>query len=188
MKFTETALPGAYILEIELLRDERGFFARTWCREEFQAIGLSTVVQQNSISFNQKRGTLRGMHYQAPPKEEVKLVRCTRGAIYDVILDLRTDSSTFCRWCALELTADNGKMVYVPAGFAHGFQTLADESEVSYQISEAFRPELARGVRWNDPAFQIEWPIPDPILSVRDRGFPDFLRECRGDPHQRREP
>jgi dTDP-4-dehydrorhamnose 3,5-epimerase len=115
------------------------------------------------------------MHFQAAPYNEVKLVRCTRGEIYDVILDLRTDSPTFCRRFAVELTEDNGKMLYIPAGFAHGFQTLADQSEVFYQISEAYRPEMARGVRWNDPAFQIEWPIANPILSVRDRGFPDFL-------------
>lgn len=174
MKFTHSPLPGAYVVDIEPMGDERGFFARMWCREEFQALGLSTVVEQSSISFNRKKGTLRGMHYQAAPHEEVKLVRCTRGAIYDVILDLRKESLAFCRWFAVELTAENGKMVYVPAGFAHGFQTLADQSEVFYQISEVYRPEMARGVRWNDPAFQIEWPIANPILSARDRSYPDF--------------
>jgi dTDP-4-dehydrorhamnose 3,5-epimerase len=162
------------VVEIEPIADERGFFARTWCRDEFQALGLSIVVEQNSISFNRKKGTLRGMHYQASPNEEVKLVRCTRGAIYDVILDLRPDSCTFCRWFAVELTADNAKAVYVPAGFAHGFQTLCDQSEVSYQISATYRPEMARGVRWDDPAFQIDWPIPSPILSARDHSFPDY--------------
>lgn len=161
-------------MDIDPIGDERGFFARTWCREEFRAFGLSSVVEQSSISFNQKRGTLRGMHYQAAPNEEVKLVRCTRGVIRDIIVDLRAASPTFCRWFAVDLTADNGRMVYVPAGFAHGFQALADQSEVFYQISEPYRLEMARGVRWNDPAFQIEWPISDPILSVRDRSFPDF--------------
>lgn len=174
MNFIASPLPGAYVVEIEPVADERGFFARLWCREEFQALGLSTAVEQNSISFNRKKGTLRGMHYQAAPHDEVKLVRCTRGTIYDVILDLRTDSPTYCRWFAVELTAGNGKMMYVPAGFAHGFQTLVDESEVFYQISEAYCPEMARGVRWNDPTFQIEWPILNPILSVRDRSYPDF--------------
>jgi dTDP-4-dehydrorhamnose 3,5-epimerase len=174
VKFTESSLPGAYVVDIDPIGDERGFFARTWCREEFQAFGLSGAIEQCSISLNRKRGTLRGMHYQTAPHDEVKLVRCTRGAIHDVILDLRVDSPTFCRWFAVELTGENGRTVYVPAGFAHGFQTLADESEVFYQISEPYRPEMARGVRWNDPTFQIEWPIPNPILSMRDRSFPDF--------------
>jgi dTDP-4-dehydrorhamnose 3,5-epimerase len=174
VKFTESPLSGAYVVETEPVGDTRGFFARVWCADEFRAFGLNTVIEQSSISFNRKTGTLRGMHYQAAPKEEVKLVRCTRGAIYDVILDLRAGSPTFGRWFAVELTADNGKTVYVPTGFAHGFQTLVDQSEVFYQISEKYRPEMARGVRWNDPAFQIEWPVRDPILSVRDRDFPDF--------------
>lgn len=185
MKFTQSSLPGAYVVELEPIGDERGFFARMWCREEFQALGLSTVVEQSSISFNRRKGTLRGMHYQAAPREEVKLVRCTRGAIYDVILDLRADSPAFCRWFAVELTPGNGKMVYIPAGFAHGYQTLADESEVLYQISEAYRPEMARGVRWNDPAFQIEWPIRNPILSARDRSFQDFAANIERFPASR---
>jgi dTDP-4-dehydrorhamnose 3,5-epimerase len=187
VNFAESTLRGAYVIEIEPISDERGFFARTWCREEFQALGLSTHVEQNSISFNRKKGTLRGLHYQEAPNEEVKLVRCTRGAIYDVILDLRTDSTTFCRWFAVELSADNGKMLYVPTGFAHGFQTLTDKSEVFYQISEQYRPQMARGVRWNDPAFQIEWPIPNPILSVRDRGFLDFHASLEQIPASREE-
>ena len=172
-------------MEIEPVADERGFFARLWCRREFQALGLNVVIEQSSMSFNRKRGTLRGMHYQAVPHEEVKLVRCTRGAIYDVILDLRADSRTYCRWFAAELTADNGKMMYVPARFAHGFQTLAEESEVFYQISEAYRPEVAGGVRWNDPAFQIEWPIANPILSRRDRSYPDFSAKAERLPASR---
>jgi dTDP-4-dehydrorhamnose 3,5-epimerase len=174
MKFIPMSLAGAYVVEMEPVADERGFFARFWCRDEFRAAGLNSNVEQSSISFNRKRGTLRGMHYQAAPHEEVKLVRCTRGAIWDVLLDLRTNSSTFRRWVAVELTANNGKMAYVPAGFAHGFQTLTDEAEVQYQISEAYHAELTRGVRWNDPAFGIEWPLPDPILSARDREFLDF--------------
>jgi dTDP-4-dehydrorhamnose 3,5-epimerase len=188
VKFTESSLPGAYVVDIEPIEDDRGFFARTWCREEFQAFGLSGVVKQNSISFNRKRGTLRGMHYQAAPHEEVKLVRCTRGAIHDVILDLRVESPTFCRSFAVELSADNGRMVYVPAGFAHGFQALADQSEVFYQISEPYRPGMGRGVRWNDPVFQIEWPIPNPILSARDRSFPDFSVSLDQVPANRNEP
>jgi dTDP-4-dehydrorhamnose 3,5-epimerase len=161
-------------VDIDPVEDERGFFARAWCREEFQAFGLTTVIAQCNISFNKRRGTLRGMHYQAVPHGEVKLIRCTRGAIHDVLLDLRAESPTFCRWFAIELTADDGRMVYVPAGFAHGFQVLADQSEVFYQISEPYRPDMTRGVRWNDPAFQIEWPIGNPILSARDRDFADF--------------
>ncbi|HXP82292.1 MAG TPA: dTDP-4-dehydrorhamnose 3,5-epimerase [Verrucomicrobiae bacterium] len=181
MKFIPIPLAGAYVVEMEPVADERGYFARFWCRDEFRAAGLNSNVEQSSLSFNRKRGTLRGMHYQAAPHEEVKLVRCTRGAIWDVLLDLRTGSSTFRRWIGVELTADNGKMVYVPAGFAHGFQTLTDEAEVQYQISEAYYAELTRGVRWNDPAFRIEWPLPNPILSARDREFPDFdvCAECR---------
>ena len=175
MKFIPSPLPGAYVVEIEPTSDARGSFSRIWCRKEFEAVGLNTVVEQSSISLNLEKGTLRGMHYQAAPYEEVKLVRCTRGVIHDVILDLRSDSPTFCRWFARELTPENGEMMYVPAGFAHGYQTLCDRSEVFYQISEAYRSDMARGVRWNDATFQIEWPISPPILSVRDRDFPDFL-------------
>lgn len=175
-------------MEREPIADDRGYFARLWCRKEFQGLALSIDIDQCSVSFNRKKGTLRGMHYQAAPHEEVKLVRCTRGAIHDVILDLRADSPTYCRWFAAELTADNGKMIYAPAGFAHGFQALADQSEVFYQISKAYRPEMARGVRWNDPAFQIEWPIPNPILSARDRGIPDFFVSLEQIPANRKEP
>ena len=174
MRFDPCPLAGAYVINIEPLGDARGFFARTWCRQEFKNAGLIADIEQTSCSFNAKIGTLRGMHYQAAPYEEVKLVRCTQGSVYDVILDLRADSPTYCRWFGIDLSAGNRKMLYVPAGFAHGFQTLADESEVSYQISEAYRPDLARGVRWNDLAFGIEWPIPDPILSERDQTYPDF--------------
>jgi dTDP-4-dehydrorhamnose 3,5-epimerase len=173
MKFTPLSFRGAYLIEPELIHDERGFFARTWCPDEFKSQRLNTKVAQCSISYNRRRGTLRGMHYQAEPHAEVKLVRCTAGAIYDVIVDLRHRSATYLQWLAVELTAANHKMLYIPEGFAHGFQTLADESEVFYQISEPYVSECARGVRWNDPTFQIKWPIADLILSDRDRNFPD---------------
>lgn len=181
MRFTQCPLSGAYVVELEPNYDERGFFARTWCREEFQVLGLKTDIAQCSISSNLRKGTLRGMHYQMAPFEEAKLVRCTRGAIYDVIIDLRSRSSTFGNWFGLELSGDNGKMLFVPEGFAHGYQTLADLSEVFYQISEAHHPSLSGGVRWNDPAFQIKWPLADPILSNRDLSFPDFTKAA-GDP------
>ena len=168
MIFTETELSGAFVIDIEPLADERGFFARAWSRDEFERHGLNLRIVHCNISFNQKRGTLRGMHYQAPPFEEAKLVRCTRGAIYDVIIDLRGNSPTFHKWFSVELTAENHRALYVPEGFAHGFQTLMDNSEVFYQMSEIFHPEHARSLRWNDRAFEIAWPIPDPILSEKD--------------------
>lgn len=172
MIFTETKLRGAYIIEPELLEDERGFFARTWGREDFDARRLDSNLMQCNSSFNKQRGTLRGMHYQATPHEEVKLVRCTAGAIYDVIVDLREDSPTRSQWFGVELNASNRLMVYIPKGFAHGFQTLADETEVFYQVSEYYHPESARGVRWNDPAFGIDWPLTVTAISQRDREHP----------------
>ena len=168
MIFTETKLKGAFVIDIEPLEDQRGFFARAWCRDEFERHGLNTRIVHCNISFNKQRGTLRGMHYQAPPFAEAKLVRCTRGAIYDVIIDLRSDSPTFHEWFSVELTAENHRALFVPEGFAHGFQTLMDNSEVFYQMSEIFHPEHARSLRWNDRAFEIAWPIPDPILSEKD--------------------
>jgi len=174
MIFTETKLKGAFIIDPEKLEDERGFFARTWCQLEFARYGLNSRVAQCSISFNPKRGTLRGMHYQIAPYEETKIVRCTQGAIYDVIIDLRPDSPTFTQCIALELTSENRQMIYIPEGCAHGFQTLAGNTEVFYQISESYAPEFARGVRWNDPAFGIQWPEDQPILSDRDKSYPDF--------------
>jgi dTDP-4-dehydrorhamnose 3,5-epimerase len=174
MRFITTELAGAYAIEIERLEDERGFFARSFCRDEFLAHGLSPIFVQCNISFNVRKGTLRGMHYQEKPQEEAKLVRCTRGAIYDVVVDLRRGSPTFRRWASFELTADNRRMLYVVPGLAHGFQTLHDDSEVFYQMSEMYRPSLERGVRWNDPAFAIRWPLPDPLLSRRDASYPDF--------------
>lgn len=176
MRFSETAIPGAYLVEIEALADERGFFARSWCRDEFTRHGLNAKLVQCDISYNKKRGTLRGMHYQTEPFTEAKLVRCTMGAIYDVILDMRHDSSAFGRWAAFELSAANRRMLYIPEGVAHGFQTLEDGSEVFYQMSEDYHPECARGVRWDDPAFAIEWPLAEPVMSRRDRGYDDFAR------------
>ncbi len=176
MRFLDTRLRGAFVVEAEPIADERGFFARLWCREEFRERGLDAGLSQISLSFNAKKGTLRGMHYQAAPHEEVKLIRCTRGAIYDVILDLRPSSPTYREWISEELSAENRRMLYVPKGFAHGFQTLRDDTEVLYQISEFYRPESARGVRWNDPAFGIQWPDPRPILSRKDESYEDFSR------------
>lgn len=174
MIFSETKLKGAFIIEPERLEDERGFFARTWCQREFEAHGLDPHLVQCNISFNKKRGTLRGMHFQVSPHAEAKLVRCTMGAIYDVILDLRPDSPTYKRWLALELTAENRKTLYIPKGLAHGFQTLADNTEVFYQMSEFYHSESARGVRWDDPTFGIEWPIVDATISGKDKGYPNF--------------
>ena len=172
MKFAETPLAGAFVLEIEAMEDERGLFGRSFCQREFREHGLDPVVAQCNVSFNRKRGTLRGLHYQAPPHEEAKLVRCTRGAIWDVIVDLREGSATRLKWYAAELTADNRRALYVPRGFAHGFQTLADAAEVFYQMGEFYHPDGARGIRWDDPAIGIRWPLPDPILSERDRKLP----------------
>lgn len=174
MIFTETPLKGAYVIDPERLADERGFFARTWCRREFEAHGLDTAFAQCSVSFNRKMGTLRGMHYQAAPHAEQKLVRCTAGIIYDVIVDLRPGSETFRNWFAVELSADNRRMLYIPEGLAHGFLTLADDTEVFYQISEYYVQESARGVRWNDPAFAISWPVHPRIVSQRDSTYADF--------------
>jgi dTDP-4-dehydrorhamnose 3,5-epimerase len=175
MVFNETKLKGVYLIETEPREDERGFFARTFCREEFTKHGLNPQVAQCNLSYNRKKGTLRGMHYQVAPREEAKLVSCVSGAIYDVIVDLRADSTTYCEWLAVELSArSRRRMLYIPEGFAHGFQTLADNTEVFYQISEFYAPEYARGVRWNDPAFGIQWPEDQRILSDRDRNYPDF--------------
>jgi dTDP-4-dehydrorhamnose 3,5-epimerase len=174
MIFTELNLNGAYVIDPELITDERGFFARTWCQQEFADRNLCHNFVQCSISFNKKQGTLRGMHFQSVPFAETKLVRCTRGAIYDVILDLRRDSPTFRSWAAVQLDESNRRLLYVPAGFAHGFQTLVDNSEVFYQISEFYHPECSSGVRWNDPAFGIEWPTAQRIIAAKDLAFADF--------------
>ena len=163
------------MIPLEPHEDERGFFARLWCAPEFARRSLAGTLQQCSLSYNRHAHTIRGMHYQAAPREEAKIVRCTRGAIFDVLLDLRPRSSTFRQWVARELSAENRLAFYVPEGVAHGFQTLTDHTEVLYLISEQFDPDLARGVRWNDPAFGIEWPMPPRIMSERDRSYPDFV-------------
>lgn len=176
MLFTEAGLAGGgvFIVEPERLEDERGFFARAWCEREFRAFGLVPRIVQCNISFNRCRGTLRGMHYQVAPHEEAKLVRCTRGRIYDVVIDLRPDSQSFCGWVGVELTADNHRMLYVPPGCAHGFLTRSDETEVFYQHSEFHNPASARGVRWDDPAFGVVWPEPVTTITPRDASYPDF--------------
>ena len=174
MIFLPTNLRGACIIDPQRLEDDRGFFARTFCQEEFAVHGLKADFVQCNISFNVRKGTLRGMHYQDKPHEEAKLVRCTRGSIFDVIVDIRKESATYRKWISTKLTADDHRMLYIPEGFAHGFQTLEDGSEVFYQMSEMYRPECARGIRWNDPVFDIAWPLPNPIISARDAGYPDF--------------
>ena len=174
MIFRETKLKGAYIVDIERREDDRGFFARTWCRREFEAHGLNSKLAQCSMSFNAKKGTLRGMHYQVNPFAEAKLVRCTRGSLCDVIVDLRRDSPSFKEHLGVTLTSDNRTMLYVPESFAHGFLTLEDNTEVHYQISEFHAPDYAKGFRWNDPAFGIVWPSDVMIISDRDRNYPDF--------------
>lgn len=175
MRFAATKLAGAFVIDLERHEDDRGFFARAWCQREFGARGLNPRLVQCNISYNTKKGTLRGMHFQAPPHEEAKLVRCTRGAIHDVILDLRPHSPTFKEHVAVVLSAENRTMIYVPEGVAHGFQTLDDHTEVFYQMSEFYVPGAERGVRWDDPAFSIAWPPADRLMSERDRGYPDFV-------------
>lgn len=174
MKFAETPLPGAFVIDIEPVEDERGYFARTFCRREFEARGLNPGLAQCNVSFNRRKGTLRGMHYQVKPREEAKVVWCAAGAIHDVIIDLRPDSPTFRRWHGVELKAGTWRMLYVPEGFAHGFQTLQDDTAVFYQMSEFYDAGCARGVRWDDPAFGILWPAPPSVISGRDRGYPAF--------------
>jgi len=172
--FEALLLPGAYKVEAERLEDTRGFFARTFCQDEFRQAGLDSRVAQCSVSFNRGRGTLRGMHWQAAPHGETKLVRCTSGAIFDVLVDLRKDSPQYRSWIAVELSAENRVAVYVPEGVAHGFLTLVDDSEVFYQMSVPYAAESARGVRWNDPAFSIEWPEAPKVISRQDASFPDY--------------
>ena len=176
MIFSETKLKGAYLLEPEPVVDQRGSFARVFCRDRFSEHGLADEFAQNSISENLKRGTLRGMHYQVEPAAEVKLVQCFRGALFDVIIDLRPDSETYCQWYGVELSAGNRCLLYVPKGFAHGFQTLVDDTAIYYMISAAYAPKYARGVRWNDPAFGIKWPLSEPVISEKDKLLPDYKR------------
>ncbi len=175
MTFHETRLAGVFEIRMQPHVDERGFFARSFCEGEFEQHGLNPAVVQCSVAFNEKKGTLRGIHYQAVPHPETKLVRCTRGAIYDVVVDLRPQSLTFRRWIGVMLSATNRTMLYVPAGCGHGLLTLEDQTEVFYQMSELYYPELSRGVRWNDPAFQIEWPATPSVISERDRTYPDLV-------------
>jgi dTDP-4-dehydrorhamnose 3,5-epimerase len=174
MKFVETKLKGSFIIDPERLEDERGFFARSWCQQEAKQYGLEPQWLQCNISYNKSKGTMRGMHYQAAPFEEAKLVRCTMGAICDVIIDLRPDSVTFKKWTAVELSSENRRMFYIPGGFAHGFLTLQDNTEIFYQMSEFYAPAYARGVRWNDPAFGILWPTDIAVISDQDQNYPNF--------------
>ncbi len=180
MKFTESPLGGAYIVDIEPVADERGFFARTWCEGEFRDRGLNPLLKQASISFNHKKGTLRGMHYQADGYQECKLIRCFAGAVFDVIIDLRKSSPTFMKHFTMVLGSEDRRALYIPEGFAHGFLTLTDGAEVFYQISQFYSPKHSAGVRWNDPAFAIEWPEAPRVISARDQEFPDFDAEKGG--------
>ncbi len=172
MRFIPIPIVGAFVIEPELVADERGFFARTFCRDEFLAQGLNSNLVQCSVSFNRKKGTVRGMHYQTKPHEETKVVRCTQGGVYDVLADIRRDSPSFGRWCGISLTAENRRAVYIPEGVAHGFQTLCDDTEVFYQMSEFYKPELSTGFCWNDPVFDIVWPEPISLISARDMAYP----------------
>jgi len=176
MIFRATRLSGAYIIEPERLEDQRGFFARAWCAREFEAHGLVFRPVQANMSYNRTKGTLRGMHYQVLPYAESKLIRCTRGTILDVIIDLRPDSTTYCEWIGVELTAENYQSLYVPECFAHGFQTLADDTEVTYHVSQFYTPAAERGIRFDDPAFGIRWPLEVNVISDKDQGWPDYQR------------
>lgn len=174
MRFTETPIAGAFLVDLEPVEDQRGFFARTYCEEKFRDRGLAFHFAQSSIAFSKRKGTLRGMHYQRDPHAEAKLIRCTRGAVYDVVIDLRPHSPTFRHWFAAELSAANRRMLYIPTGLAHGYQTLEDETEISYQMSAPYHPQSADGIRWDDPAFAVRWPLDVTVLSERDRSWPDF--------------
>ena len=174
MVITETKLKGAFLIELDYFKDDRGLFAPVWSHRDFAAAGMTASFIESNLSFNEKKGTLRGMHYQLPPNEQVKLVRCTRGRIYDVIIDLRPNSPTFKQWYAVEMSADNYLMLYVPGEFAHGYLSLDDQTEVFYQTSSYYEPAQGRGVRWNDPAFDIYWPTEPLIMLDRDREYEDF--------------
>ena len=174
MTFVETELPGVWRISLERRADDRGYFARAFCRREFEEHGLSTQFVQANVSWNVRRGTLRGMHLQRAPHAETKLVRCTRGAVFDAVVDLRPDSPTFARWTAVELSAGDGQMLLVPAGFAHGYLTLADDTEVFYQVTEEYHPESETGLRWDDPTVAIRWPFSPTAISSRDRALPDL--------------
>jgi len=174
VQFIPAQLAGAYLIELEAYHDERGYFMRTWCRRELSEQGLNADLVQCSLSHNRRRGTVRGMHYQRPPHGETKIVRCSRGAIFDIIIDLRPDSPTHQRWQGFELTAENHRMLYIPPGMAHGFITLVDDSDVAYMMSDWHEPSSAAGVRWNDPQFDVRWPIPVAVIADRDKNYPDY--------------
>ncbi len=176
MKFVEAGLAGVYLIELEPIADERGSFARSWCREEFRAAGVDFTVVQTNISFNNAAGTVRGMHFQADPSPEAKVVRCTRGGVFDVVVDLRPASDTYCEWLGVELNPENQKAIFIPPDCAHGFQTLADATEVHYLMSQRYDPDAARGVRFDDSVFGIDWPLPVSSLSDKDRNWPDFRK------------
>lgn len=176
MIFKEGRIKGVYLIETEPIKDQRGNFARTFCAREFERQGIEFNIVQSNTSFNKKRGTLRGMHYQDKPHEEAKLIRCTRGSVYDLIIDLREDSPTYKQWEAFEISAENKQLIYVPKGFAHGFQTIEDNTEVTYQMSAFYHEASSKGLRWNDPAFGLVWPLDHPILSVKDHNYTDFQR------------
>jgi dTDP-4-dehydrorhamnose 3,5-epimerase len=172
--FKKTPLAGAFVIKLQKLKDERGFFARSYCQKEFKDHGLIPKIVQANFSFNKKKGTLRGMHYQIFPYEEAKLIQCTRGALYDVIIDLRKDSPTYKKWFGLELTANNYTMLYVPESFAHGFYTLEDNTEATYMVSQFYTPGSERGIRWDDPAFNIQWPLKPEVISSKDAKWGDY--------------
>ena len=176
MKFNETKLKGSFVVDIDRLEDERGFFARNYCKEEFKAQGVNFDIMQCNISYNAKKGTLRGMHFQKSPYQEAKLITCIKGSMYDVIIDLRKESTTYCQWFSIELSEKTYKMLYVPKSFAHGFQTLEDNTMVFYQMSEFYHQECAEGVRWNDIKFEIKWPLSEKIISRKDMGYTDFIQ------------
>jgi dTDP-4-dehydrorhamnose 3,5-epimerase len=175
MIFARTKIPGSWIIELEKFEDERGFFARAWCKNEFEARGLSQEWVQANLALSKKKGTLRGLHYQVAPYEEVKLMRCINGAIFDVIIDLRPDSPTYKQWLGVELTAINHRMLYIPENCAHGYQALTENAEVFYQVSQFYAPEAERGVRYDDPTFGVEWPLKVQMISDKDRSWPDYL-------------
>jgi dTDP-4-dehydrorhamnose 3,5-epimerase len=175
MIFTETTLQGAYIIDLEKKEDERGFYARGFCRNEFESMNLKSDIAQANIIYTKEMATLRGLHLQLPPYEETKLVRCTKGSIFDVIIDLRPGSVTYMKHFGIDLTADNFKMVYVPEGFAHGYLTLENDTHVAYHVTEFYTPGFEKGIRWNDPAFNIEWPLQPQIISAKDKSFPDYV-------------
>ena len=174
MQFTPTTVQGAFVIDVNRIGDERGYFGRLWCEREMREQGLVAVIRQSNVGFSPLAGTLRGLHYQKPPHQEVKIVRCTRGRVYDVVVDLRADSPTYRQWHGVELTPDNGSMLYVPEGCATGYLTLENDSEIYYNTSEFYAPDHATGIRWNDPAFGIEWPGEIRVMSDNDKNWPDF--------------